>query len=60
MLDTHFSTSDMAQDVIALLDYIEWTGKRQVHVVGVSLGGMIAMGMHFLFFTRDASVTSML
>ena len=52
MLDTHFSTSDMAQDVIALLDYIEWTGKRQVHVVGVSLGGMIAMGMHFLFFTR--------
>ncbi len=31
-------TSDMAQDTIALLDYIGWTAKRDLHVVGGSLG----------------------
>jgi pimeloyl-ACP methyl ester carboxylesterase len=35
----------MAEDVIALLDYIGWrSGKRDLHIVGISLGGMIAMG----------------
>ena len=34
----------MAEDALVLLDYIGWKGKREVHVVGVSLGGMIAMG----------------
>ena len=34
----------MAEDVIALLDYVGWTEDRGVHVVGTSLGGMIAMG----------------
>ena len=43
-LDIGCSTSGMAEDVIALLDYIGWTEKRGVHVVGCSLGGMIAMG----------------
>jgi pimeloyl-ACP methyl ester carboxylesterase len=38
------STSGMAEDVIVLLDYIGWTEQRSVHVVGVSLGGMIAQG----------------
>lgn len=37
----------MAEDVIVLLDYIGWTGKRDVHVIGTSLGGMIAMGTFF-------------
>lgn len=35
----------MAEDVIVLLEYIGWTGQRDLHVVGISLGGMIAQGM---------------
>lgn len=34
----------MAEDAIALLDYVGWTGHRDLHVVGISLGGMIAQG----------------
>jgi hypothetical protein len=34
----------MAEDAIALLDYLKWTEKRELHVVGISLGGMIAQG----------------
>ena len=34
----------MAEDVIVLLDFIGWTERRSVHVVGISLGGMIAQG----------------
>ncbi|KAI0080593.1 alpha/beta-hydrolase [Panus rudis PR-1116 ss-1] len=37
-----YSTSGMAEDIIALLDYISWTEKLDIHVIGVSLGGMIA------------------
>lgn len=36
----------MAEDVITLLDYVGWTEDRGVHVVGTSLGGMIAMGAY--------------
>ena len=35
----------MAEDVIALVDYLGWTEKRSLHVVGISLGGMIAQGV---------------
>ena len=34
----------MADDVIALLDYVGWTAEHDLHVVGVSMGGMIALG----------------
>ena len=34
----------MAKDVIALLDFVSWTERRSVHVVGLSMGGMIAQG----------------
>lgn len=34
----------MAEDAIALLDHVGWTGKRELHIVGISLGGMIAQG----------------
>ena len=36
----------MAEDAIALLNYVGWTEHRDLHVVGVSLGGMIAQGEH--------------
>lgn len=35
----------MAEDVLALLDYLGWTEERSLHLVGMSLGGMIAQGM---------------
>lgn len=44
------STSAMADDVVTLFNYIGWTENRQIHVVGVSLGGMIAQGL-----IRDAT-----
>ena len=37
-----YSTSEMAQDTIELLDHIGWTAKRSVHIIGVSMGGMIS------------------
>lgn len=37
-----YSTSEMAKDVIEVMDHVGWTGKRECHVVGVSMGGMIA------------------
>lgn len=39
----------MAEDVICLLDYLGWTGDRELTIVGISLGGMIAQGVQRLF-----------
>ncbi|GAA99358.1 uncharacterized protein L969DRAFT_86593 [Mixia osmundae IAM 14324] len=36
-----YKTTEMAHDIVDLLDYVGWTEKRSLHVVGVSLGGMI-------------------
>ena len=32
----------MSQDIVVLLDHVGWTSDRELHVVGVSMGGMIA------------------
>lgn len=37
-----YSTSEMALDVLELLDHVGWTDERQLNVIGISLGGMIA------------------
>jgi len=37
-----YTTSGMAADVIALLDYVGWTEERDLHIIGISMGGMIA------------------
>ena len=34
----------MAEDILCLLNYLQWTEERSLHVVGISLGGMIAQG----------------
>jgi pimeloyl-ACP methyl ester carboxylesterase len=40
---TRYSTSEMARDVAEVLDHVGWTAQpRQVHVVAISMGGMIA------------------
>jgi len=47
----------MAEDIIALLDYIGWTSLRQIHVVGASLGGMIAQELASRVPAHIASLT---
>ena len=44
-----YSTSEMAKDVLEVLDHLGWTAERQLHVIGISMGGMIAQEM-----VRDA------
>ncbi|KAH8153254.1 uncharacterized protein LAJ45_02841 [Morchella importuna] len=52
-----YSTSEMAKDVIDILDHIGWTKARQLHVVGVSMGGMISQELAYLIPQRIASLT---
>lgn len=40
-----YSTSEMAKDALELLDHVGWIGKRSAHIVGISMGGMIAQEM---------------
>lgn len=44
-----YSTSEMAKDTLELLDHVGWTGPKSVHVVGISMGGMIAQEMVRMF-----------
>lgn len=37
-----YSSSEMAKDVLEVLDHLGWTAKRELHVIGISMGGMIA------------------
>jgi predicted alpha/beta-fold hydrolase len=37
-----YSTSEMAADIVEVIDHIGWTGKRELHIIGISMGGMIA------------------
>ena len=39
---SRYSTSEMAKDVVELVDHIGWTSKRDLHIIGISMGGMIA------------------
>ena len=54
-----YSTSNMAKDVLELLDHVGWTEKRSVHVVGVSMGGMISQELGLLIPERMASLSLM-
>ena len=37
-----YSTSEMAKDLLELLDHVGWTQQRQLNVIGISMGDMIA------------------
>ena len=37
-----YSTSEMARDVKEVVDHAGWTKPRSLHVIGISMGGMIA------------------
>ena len=52
-----YSTSEMAKDTLDLLDHVGWTEKRQLHVVGISMGGMIAEELGLLIPSRIASLS---
>lgn len=52
-----YTTDGMASDVVALLDFVGWTGKHEVNIVGISLGGMIAMKLAALVPERINSLT---
>ncbi|KAI9441697.1 Alpha/Beta hydrolase protein, partial [Lactarius indigo] len=51
-----YSTSAMAEDVTILLDFIGWTESRSVHIVGLSLGGMIAQELAYRIPERFISL----
>jgi pimeloyl-ACP methyl ester carboxylesterase len=38
-----YKTSEMARDVEELLDYVGWKEEKSLHVIGVSMGGMVAL-----------------
>lgn len=37
-----YSTSEMARDILEVLEHVGWTEERSLHVVAISMGGMIA------------------
>ncbi|KAI9051999.1 hypothetical protein LZ554_004253 [Drepanopeziza brunnea f. sp. 'monogermtubi'] len=52
-----YSTLEMAKDCIELLDHLGWTSNRQLHIAGVSMGGMIAQEVAYLIPDRLASLS---
>jgi pimeloyl-ACP methyl ester carboxylesterase len=51
-----YSTTEMARDVVELVDHLGWTSKRQLHIIGVSMGGMISQEVACLIPDRICSL----
>jgi len=52
-----YTTSEMAKDTMELLEHVGWTEHRQLHVVGISMGGMISQELAFAIPDRIASLS---
>lgn len=52
-----YSTSQMALDAIEVIDHVGWSQPRSLHLVGISLGGMISQEVAYLIPDRLASLT---
>ncbi|MCJ1280711.1 hypothetical protein MMC26_000028 [Xylographa opegraphella] len=52
-----YTTSEMAKDTLEVLNHLDWTSKRELHIIGISMGGMIAQEMAYLEPERIASLT---
>jgi hypothetical protein len=50
-INPYFRTSGMSEDVLVLLDHVGWTAPREIHIVGISMGGMIAQGRRITYIT---------
>lgn len=51
-----YTTTAMAHDTLDLLNTLDWTQPRQLHIIGVSMGGMIAQELALLIPERIASL----
>lgn len=51
-----YSTKELALDTLDLLNTLQWTQPRQLHIIGVSMGGMIAQELALLTPDRVASL----
>ncbi|KAI0877762.1 Alpha/Beta hydrolase protein [Hypoxylon argillaceum] len=51
-----YSTSAMAADLLEVLDHLSWTEDRQLHICGISMGGMIAQELAYVAPHRIASL----
>lgn len=56
-LDAPYDLYDMAQDAIGLLDHL---GRQKAHIVGASMGGMIAQIIAGIYHERILSLTSIM
>ena len=56
-VDAPYTLSDMADDTLALLDHFGW---ERAHIVGASMGGMIAQEFALQHQDRWASLTSIM
>ncbi|ROT35032.1 glycylpeptide N-tetradecanoyltransferase [Sodiomyces alkalinus F11] len=52
-----YSTSHMARDALEVIDHVGWSAPRSLHLVGISLGGMISQELACLIPDRLASLT---
>ncbi|KJK73902.1 hypothetical protein H634G_10808 [Metarhizium anisopliae BRIP 53293] len=52
-----YTTSGMAADVLEVADHVGWTQPRQLNVVGISLGGMVAQELACLAPSRVRSLS---
>ncbi|KAH7107763.1 alpha/beta-hydrolase [Auriculariales sp. MPI-PUGE-AT-0066] len=52
-----YSTRGMADDIVVLLDLIGWTEQRSIHIIGVSLGGMVSQELATVIPERIISLT---
>ncbi|KAI4262318.1 MAG: hypothetical protein L6R42_002501 [Xanthoria sp. 1 TBL-2021] len=52
-----YSTTEMAKDTLELTDFLGWTSLRQLHIIGVSMGGMIAQELALMIPDRVASLS---
>lgn len=56
-LRPRYSTSELAKDIYEILEHLKWTEKRQLHIIGVSMGGMIAQEIAYMQPERLASLS---
>ncbi|KAI5202735.1 alpha/beta-hydrolase [Aureobasidium subglaciale] len=51
-----YSTSEMAKDLLEVIDHVGWTKERQLNLVGISMGGMIAQELAYMIPNRIATL----